>query len=96
MAIADGKEVQYSLDKGESWDKPTFDLFHPTDKDDGVMWRIKPEPKPDVVKYVGFDSCEANLMSGILRDDITTLWKYWIKIIADGETNEPKSVELIK
>lgn len=55
--------------------------------------RIKPEPKPDVISYLGISDhwgwCEADNKNELRRDSI-------IKIIRDGETNILKSAEIIK
>ena len=53
-AIADGKEVEFFATG--KWNKPV--LANPIN-DTQLEWRIKPEPKPDVVRY-----CVASIQHG--------------------------------
>lgn len=53
-------------------------------------YRIKPEPKPDVVTYMN------PLLNGDWREYSTPMCSGSIKIIRDGETGELKSAEVLK
>jgi hypothetical protein len=93
-AWADGKAIQFqSMDTGK-W----IDLGGPDDADPHVMpwdstlcnWRVKPEPKPDVIMYG--------------HADITRIFDYNpppkffdsnLKLTFDGETGELKAAEVI-
>ena len=81
IAWANGAEIEYFYDPLEKWctaGKPYWEK--------NILFRIKPEPKPDVVLMfytktnwmIGVDSRNANL-----------------KITYDGETGEPKTAEII-
>jgi hypothetical protein len=94
-AWADGAEIQQY--------KPHLDEWHDTSPypvwDARVSYRIKPEPKPDVVLY----SLVGELMSGIgavvssARSNMVTKYKHSnVKYIFDGETGELKSAEVVK
>ena len=72
--------------------------------DNQPMWeeweeyRIKPEPKPDVVKVFVL---EANIFAGLRFSESTpveygTSDKQFIKCTFDGETGELKSAEVLK
>ena len=92
-AIADGKEVQWRQrgnwndveDLTTSFDPINFPEYE---------WRVKPQPKPDYCFYAFYDSQNRGCLSVIPQNN--SGWHYKIKITIDGETNEPKSVELIK
>lgn len=86
-AWADGAAIQYLYRDGEWVDVgtsgPTWSSL--------TCYRIKPEPKPDVVKYASVD--------------IATGHQYWVSLIKkpganvtftfDGETGKLKSAEVI-
>ena len=82
-AWADGAEIQLKGRNGE-W----IDIF--PDWQEKCEYRIKPEPKPDVVKYYlknfgGFWFCEEHEKE-----------KANLKLTFDGETGELKSAEALK
>jgi len=92
-AWADGAEIQYryymhTSSKGDihsEWmneENPDWNL----DRE----YRIKPEPKPDVVTYMN------PLLNGDWREYSTPMCSGSIKIIRDGETGELKSAEVLK
>ena len=63
-----------------------------------IEYRIKPEPKPDVVMYGRIGLTHPNLRSIILKTEWTFERSLTDNAIAtfDGETNTIKSVEIIK
>lgn len=87
-AIADGKACQYKSCDGrwiDAWDanpinQPKWE------------WRIKPEPKPDYVRYIGFNDRETGSVATVKN----VIWEFYFMVTFDGETHEPKSVELVK
>jgi hypothetical protein len=101
-AWADGAEIQERYAKGkhpDDFDWVDFDgdwsFAHSNEYD----FRIKPEPKPDVVKYMyqpsgakGYEWYEVNEESF----EMVTHPKETIKLLRDGETGELKSAEVLK
>lgn len=85
-AWADGAKIEFKATSG-IWTDTEPPIWSPTND-----YRIKPEPKPDIIKYA--------------RIDVITGHQYWIKLnrqsdsnmkyTFDGETGKLKSVELIK
>ena len=84
---ADGAEIQVFDNIFNSWfdvidNKPSWDFEH--------EYRIKPEPKPDVVSYA------------FCTKGGTLTWMYKqiesanLKLTFDGETGELKSAEVLK
>ena len=93
-AWADGAEIEYR--RLESWGMTEWEFI----SDKTFVWytgdvheyRIKPEPKPDVVTYLTFNG-------------FTSQWSEYknsgfksgaMKLIWDGETKELKSAEVLK
>ena len=88
-AWADGAEIQFLSSVRGGW----VDAPDPTWWTD-TIYRIKPEPKPDVVFYGGLTN-----PNGYVDADWTPYHSSFcqnIKVIFDGETGEPKSAEVIK
>jgi hypothetical protein len=80
-AWADGATIQVKYrDDAQYWVDRDNPIWHPDNQ-----YRIKPEPKPDVVRYA--------VVSGtmICQQDFHN-----VRAIFDGETGELKSVEMIK
>jgi len=95
-AIADGKTVQYSeFDNGIWTDRPDSYCAKDPITNDEYAWRIKPEPKPDVVWYAAVDSAfdkELGFYATTHHDKgIDSL-----KLTFDGETGALKSAEVLK
>ena len=83
-AWADGAEIQRKV-HGEWEDcQPKWDEY--------ADYRIKPEPKPDVVKYVKTEA----IKDGICRWDSTDLVYANLKLIWDGETGKLKDAKVLK
>lgn len=97
IAIAEGKIVQY---RGEwcDWEDADLSVLE-TNKDPFTFpyldWRIKPEPKPDVVKYLGTNKHGEDC--GRLCDDyhIVDHWYSQLKLTFDGETGKLKQAEVL-
>ena len=87
-AWADGAEIEVKLMNGEwiDWESKCSPTW--TDEE----YRIKPEPKPDVVRYIG------RCAGGFWREslDPPALADNRIKVVWDGETGELKSAEVLK
>jgi hypothetical protein len=89
-AWADGAEIEYLAQGSQEW-KPIFE---------GWSWdnwfvaecRIKPEPKPDVVKHF---FVESHFWAGIRLSEASQLDTPVLSITFDGETGKLKSAEVI-
>lgn len=64
--------------------------------DYSTIYRIKPEPTPDIVKYIVFNNnkylCEAGCVQLGWKDN--EIWPQ-VKVTFDGETGKIKSAEVI-
>ena len=88
-AWADGAEVQCKNNCDPTWkDMGPHPCWF-----DGIQYRIKPEPKPDVVYYGVFSECGGNILDACftkINDDGDH-----IKLTFDGETGKLKSAEVL-
>lgn len=94
---ADGAEIQVFDNIFNSWfdvidNKPSWDFEH--------EYRIKPEPKPDVVAK-GIIEWGGNTANGVADYDTDfRVSEHWerdnIKLTFDGETGKLKSAEVLK
>ena len=81
-AWADGAEIEYRDGQKNPWrSMPVHG-----DWEDFFEYRIKPEPKPDVVEYRYL----IRLAEGLKPEDAN------LKIVFDGETGKLKSAEVLK
>jgi hypothetical protein len=86
-AWADGAEIEVNMPDVNGDD--VWEYFN-GDWNEFREYRIKPEPKPDVISYV------------FCTKGGTLAWKYYqigdanLKLTFDGETGELKSAEVIK
>lgn len=98
-AWADGAEIQALSDDGKKWNDcnsaPNWNPFR--------TYRIKPEPKPDVVMYLIASFDEENKGRGFVEPDqcFSVVTKNLtsgdnLKLTFDGETGELKSAEVLK
>jgi hypothetical protein len=87
-AFVDGIQCEFWCNGDNDWlEINCLDTF-----DSGLLIRIKPEPKPDVVRYGYISSPNMrNINLTFCSFDIDN-----VKLIWDGETGELKSVEVIK
>lgn len=84
IAWANGADIEWRYDSQFPWKdchKPIWDC--------DTEYRIKPEPKPDIVRQIGLN---LNPFSGHVRYDRIKN----IRVIFDGETLALKSVEMMK
>lgn len=84
-AWADGAEIEYRSNPGSNW-VPTlspswFGCYE---------YRVKPEPKPDVVRYSYADVQGNNTDSSLVKYGMDNL-----KLTFDGETGKLKAAEVI-
>ncbi len=87
IAWANGAEVQARREYGDPW--ISLDESRITWQRD-LQYRIKPEPKPDVVRYYFISDkqfIQCGVRDGCTRDDL--------KLTFDGETGKLKSAEVI-
>jgi hypothetical protein len=87
-AWANGAEIEHK-DYGGCWHVINSPIWH-----DSTEYRIKPEPKPDVVDgiYIGVnfqDSIEVPKINWATQGNAN------VKLIWDGETGELKSAEVV-
>lgn len=94
-AIADGKAVRWKA--GFTWHdyNPEEDDCSPL-MDDGIEWEVKPEQKPDVVRYVGAKSTYGYQFLSSAQEDCPRDVDGFCKLTFDGETGKLKSVEIIE
>ena len=81
-AWADGAEIEYFNHTNHEWE----DVKNPS-WNENTEYRIKPEPKPDYVRYL----------------EMPMFWGYVerrpesnMKVVFDGETGDLKSAEVLK
>jgi hypothetical protein len=92
LAWAEGKEIQYRCDSDEDW----YDIQDVSPSwDEKIEYRIKPEPKPDIVGYTRADLKNQDFIyidSRVIdfRADTDNL-----KLVFDGETGKLKSAEVL-
>lgn len=91
IAIADGKEVEYSRTGCSRWFPLYLDGEISPITDAELIWRIKPEVKPDVVMKFQATSYGDRVLRG--RNE----WKVNnLKLTFDGETGNLKSAEVLE
>jgi hypothetical protein len=90
-AWADGSDIEYLNIHDGQWritQVPHWDA--------AIEYRIKPQPKPDIFKYIHLS--EHSIGDGSWITDYEEAHPHWgihIKLTIDGETKKPKSVELV-
>lgn len=93
-AIADGKTVQWKSYKGEWFDALCDTGLNPL-VGHSFEWRVKPEPKPDVVRYDFVrKSCFLTLEEA--RREAPSYGGGIVRSTFDGETGKLKSVEIVE
>lgn len=95
IAISEGKVVQWREHERGVWHDAGFKPYTPLTNDE-LQWRIKPEPKPDIVKYIGMQEfCKQ--MWDYAEDDFNIIshWPCKIKLTFDGETGKLKTAEVL-
>ena len=88
-AWADGAEIEYYT--GKYW----YSVPSRFEWDDAIEYRIKHEPKPDVIKYL---NQLKNTYNGSIcwEESDYQITNLSIALIFDGETGELKSAEVLK
>lgn len=96
-AIADGKEVQFKNQISGAWVETNHVNLNPITHPE-LEWRVKPEPKPDVVGYVCVNNnTESNCVkSSIAYKRVQDLSRFNLRLTWDGETGKLKAAEVIK
>lgn len=102
LAYAEGKQIQYQNNHDGKW----IDTGHPSFYD-AYEYRVKPEPKPDVIKYTIIGVCKGGYhhTPGVYfrpplqtsfddRGHFTVVGK--IKLTFDGETGKLKVTEVVE
>lgn len=84
-AWADGAEIEFFSPQGHVWLEASTPQWW-----DDFEYRIKPEPKPDVVRW-----CWATTMMGYEHNHIGESGSANLKIVFDGETGKLKSAEVL-
>lgn len=92
-AIADGKTVEYKGEGSGRWLVPNTGTNPITQEH--LEWRIKPEPKPDVVRWVNaYSDMGWETSHDALNGSLQSLAGL-IKVTFDGETGKLKSAEVL-
>ena len=86
-AWADGAEIQHRPNAGWEWSEATLLTLA---QGVGGEYRIKPEPKPDVVQYYRSEVDSNSYAVGAVRVKLDNL-----KLTFDGETGKLKSAEVV-
>lgn len=91
-AWADGAEIEYFSKTTLEWCLITVPTWA-----DNAEFRVKPEPKPDVVYYGVFDEAEISQGRRMIDSCFTSMNDIGdqIKIVFDGETGKLKSAEVL-
>ena len=84
-AWADGAEIEYLPSDSLIWYTVNVPLW-----DEDAYYRIKPEPKPDVVRYV----CAAT--EGMSLGTEKKWWADNLKLTFDGDTGKLKTAEVLQ
>lgn len=94
-AWAEGAEIEYKPVDVSIW-KDCGDL-EPSWGNDFFEYRIKPEKKPDVVKYVAFDMVQGTMMRYNRPEHATEFERKCglLRIVMDGETGKLIKAEVL-
>lgn len=93
VAFAEGKEIQYKAQGRSTWEDWSQIGVFPSFSVDGWSYRIKPEPKPDRVRYYplhdqGHSDLEA--VDANFPESVGV-----IAVTFDGETGKPKEAKIV-
>lgn len=93
-AVADGKQMQR-----KEWNE-WVDCTHETALvriSMGMPTRVKPEPKPDVVRFMVCDEHTGLVTFEMAQDFISRFpgFSGIVRVVIDGETNKVKSTEVV-
>ena len=88
---ADGAKIQYLSDKGWWLDADGAPSWRET-----TAYRVKPEPKPDVVRYACLDiDCNNKVTARSNFFSVSALRCDNLKVVFDGETGELKDAQVL-
>ena len=96
-AIADGKEVQFKNQISGAWAETNHANLNPITHPE-LEWRVKPEPKPDVVGYVcvNKNTKSDHVALSFAYKCIQDLSRFNLRLTWDGETGRLKKAEVIE
>ena len=93
IAWAEGNPIQYKHYLSEGWRDCSGDPMW----DAETEYRIKPEKKPDVVRYAGIGKCggDSYVTTSVNEPHVISHWEHQLKLTFDGETGKLKSAEAL-
>ena len=91
IAWANGAQIQVL----NTYDGKWYDVVDEAPLWKGENYRIKPEPKPDIVKYARVNNI-GNLHQGYSYDSHKNCGGLNVRAVFDGETGDLKDVKVIK
>lgn len=91
IALAEGKAVQYGYNEKWFVDVDGFAISPDPLTNPELLWRVKPEPKPDVVEDVFVWKSPMDGYPMMVRHDIPNL-----RLIFDGESGLFKDAEVLE
>ena len=87
---ADGAEIEYR-DENHRWNRVSMPHW-----DYDTIQRVKPEPKPDVVRYACLDiDCNNKVTARSNFFSVSALRCDNLKVVFDGETGELKDAQVL-
>ena len=87
---ADGAEIEYR-DENHRWHRVSMPHW-----DYDTIYRVKPEPKPDVVRYACLDiDCNNKVTARSNFFSVSALRCDNLKVVFDGETGELKDAQVL-
>ncbi len=93
IAIAEGREIEGLEVCGRVWELG-HNSFNPITHS-YYQWRIKPKPKPDVIRHFSVYINELKVVSISAFGVFLSSEDSSVKLTFDGETNKLKSAEVI-
>lgn len=93
-AIAEGKVVQWMDSERGVWNDAGFKPYTPLTNDE-LYWRIKPEPKADVVRYIGCFNFGNTFGDSAEDYHSIRFWDNKLKLTFDGESGKLMNAEVL-
>ena len=92
VAWAEGKEIEAYSQLYKEWFPVREPFWSET-----TNYRIKPEPKPDIIRYLGVEVRNDCVENGTMWDEIcyVSQWEQVLKLTFDGNTGKFKSAEVL-
>lgn len=95
-AIADGKEVQFKNQISGAWVETNHVNLNPITHPE-LEWRVKPEPKPDVVLYSIAHPLTTNNLGNVSNAyPLPERWEPNLRLTFDGDTCKLKNAEVLE